>query len=299
MGKVKVEKISVDENYIYPTVNKKKIPRDKLYKEKALVRKREITIDENLSGSDKVLKISDDLKVLDNRFNDLKRKSLMIKLFTPAKWDLDNTFDKEFSLFENYLKKYQNDLMLVSKYFNAFRIKYDEKSNTINEIIDEVYRLFDFSSGLSEDVEAIKKKYFNEFKVTSHALIKDKTLDQIEDLIYRVDAELASFKTLESASDYITYNSGKLITSVVKGMVEAKKKVKGDLSYHFFLSTDEVIAFALPEWIELFVRLNYVINKVGDGLVFNKELKDNYRALETKYAIMVIASEKHEKKVAR
>lgn len=296
MSRIKTEKIDVNDNYLYPSVNKKKIPRDKLYKEKAVVRKREITIDDNLSGSDKVKIVSDDLKILDNRYQDLQRKHLLIKLFSYARIDYDNTFNKEFSDFENYLKKYGNDLMLVSKYFNAFRVKYDEKSSTINEIIDEVYRLFDFSSGLKDDIDNIKKKYFNEFKVTSHALIKDKTLVEIEDLIMRVDSELALYKTLEEASDYITYNSGKLITSVVKGIVDAKKKVKGDLSYHFFLPTDEVIAFGLAEWIELFVRLNYVKEKVGDGIIFSNDLKAKYRELETKYAVMIIASEKYEKR---
>ena len=296
MGKVKVEKISVNESYAYPKLNKRQLPKDKLYKEKALVRTREVTIDENLSPSDKVLRIASDLEILDKRLQELRKKSLMVKLFSSARCDYDNTFNNEFSAFESYLKKYTNDLMLVSKYFSAFRIKYDEKSNTINEIIEEVYRLFDFSSGLSDDIENIKKKYFNEFKVTSHALIKDKSLDQIEDLIYRVETELASFKTLEEACDYITYNSGKLITSVVKGIIEAKKKIKGDLSYHFFLQTDEIIAFELPEWIELFVRINYVKEKIGDGIIFSRDLTNQYRELETKYAVMIIGSEKHEKR---
>ena len=296
MSKVKIEKIDVNDNYTYPVRTKKSLPREKLYKEKTIVRKREISIDENLSSTDKVNKISSDIDILNKRYVELRRKYLHVKLFSPARYDINNTFNHDFSSFENYLKKFGNDLMLVSKYFASFRVKYDETSNTINEIIEEVYRLFDFSSGLNDDIEAIKKKYFGEFKVTTHALIKDKSIDQIEDLIIRVDTELASYKTLEEANDYIIYNSGKLIIDVVNGIVSSKKKVKGDISYRFFLQNDDIISFDLEEWIRLFVRINYVREKMKDDIIFSSSLLEKYRLLEAKYAIVIIYSEKRRTK---
>ncbi|MBO4667835.1 MAG: hypothetical protein J5666_06920, partial [Bacilli bacterium] len=149
------------------------------------------------------------------------------------------------------------------------------------------------------DIKNIKKKYFKEFKVSTIALVKDKSLEQIEDLIIRVDTELSKFKSLEEASDYITYNSGKLINDVVNGIVKAKKNVKGEISYYFFLQTSAIISFELSEWIELFVRINYVREKMKDNIVFSNSLTELYRELETRYAIMIIASEKYEKKVGR
>lgn len=296
MSKVKVEDIVVNDKYTYPAASKKKLPRERLYKETTSVRTREIVIDEKLSSGDKVKMISSDLESLDKRYQDLRRELLFIKLMSNACSDYPQLL-KDLSVFENYLKKFSNDLMLVSKYFQAFRIKYDENNNTLSEIIEEVYRLFDFSSGLVEDIKGIKKKYFNEFKVSTIALIKDKSLSEIEDLMIRVDSELAKYKTLEEASDYITYNSGKLIIDVVNGIVKAKKTVKKDISYYFFLQTSDIISFELPEWIELFVRINYVRSK--DSIVFSNTLLNLYRELETKYAIMIIASEKHEKRINR
>ena len=298
MSKVKVENIVVNEEYTYPVASKKRLPREKLYKETTHVRKRERIIDDSLTPSEKVNRIASDLESLNKKYLALKREYLFVKLLSYACNNLSG-FNKDFSTFENYLKKFGNDLMLVSKYFAAFRVKFDEKSNTIGEIIEEVYRLYDFSSGLNDDINNIKKKYFNEFKVSTHALIKDKSLEQIEDLIIRVDSELSKYKTLEEASDYITYNSGKLITDVVNGIVKAKKTVKGEISFYFFLQTSAIISFELSEWIELFVRINYVREKMKDNIVFSNSLLNLYRELETKYAIMIIASEKHEKRRPR
>ena len=186
------------------------------------------------------------------------------------------------------------------KFFNLSKKEEFLLNLCIKETVtkEEVYRLFDFESGLCDDMNNIKKKYFNVFKVSTHALIKDKSLEEIEDLITRVDTELSKYKSLEEASDFITYNSGKLITDVVNGIVNAKKKVKGEISFYFFLQTSAIISFDLPEWIELFVRINYVKEKMKDSIVFSSSLLNLYRELETRYAIMIIASEKYEKRKA-
>ena len=292
MSKIKVEKIDINDNYEYPVRTKKTLPREKLYKETTYIRKREVVIDDNLSSSDKVNKIAQDLDILKKRYNDLFRKYLFIKLLSPARFDVNQTFLTEFNSFNKYLNKYNDDLLVVSKFFSSFRIKYDETSSSLQEIIEEVYRLFDFSSGLLDDIDNITKKYFNEFKVTTHTLIKDKTNDEIEDLIIRTETELAKYKNIEDASDYITYNSSKLIIDVVNGIVQAKKKIKGDISYRFFLPNDDIISFEFEEWIRLFVRINYIKEKMKDDIIMSPTLKEKYRELETKYAIMVINSEK-------
>ena len=39
---------------------------------------------------------------------------------------------------------------------------------------------YDYIIGLYSDIADLRKKYYHEFKVTSHALVKDKTIDVID-----------------------------------------------------------------------------------------------------------------------
>ena len=80
-----------------------------------------------------------------------------------------------------YLVDLENEIIKLCNKKNELLIDLHIHSNysadgnqSLQEIIEEVYRLFDFSSGLLDDIDNITKKYFNEFKVTTHTLIKDK-----------------------------------------------------------------------------------------------------------------------------
>lgn len=282
----KKEVIVIKEDYTYPKASKIKIPKDKLYKEVAVVRVRDASLDKTMSLEGQMKQVEKDISILEKKLNNLFKDFLFLKLFhLSAK--RSEKFIKDFNSFDHYINKFRNDLFNIKRFFNNFRVQMDVTGNAIDEIYNDVNNLYDYLIGLTSDLNDLTNKYYHQFKVTSYTLVKDKTIDEYEDLINRVEIELSGFKNIEEANDYIIYNSGNEIISFIEEFLNINS-VK--LTYHYFLQTDAIIAFKHHEWIDLFVKFNYVINKLKD-VKFSKKFIDKYRNLETKYAIITIYSE--------
>ena len=210
--------------------------------------------------------------------------------FMPIFAKYSEKFIKDFSTFDHYINKIRNDLLNIKRYFNGLRGQMDVTGHAIDEVYNEVNNFYDYIVGLYSDISDLRKIHYHEFKVTSHALVKDKTIDEYENLIYRVEEELSKYKNIEEAYDYIVYNSGNEIMELVEEFLKINSKQTSRLTYHYFLQTDAVIAFKHHEWVDLFVKFNYVMNKLKD-VTYSKQFCTKFQNLETKYAIITIYSE--------
>lgn len=285
----KKEVLTIKEEYTYPKASKIKMPKEKLYKEKAVIRVRDASLDKTMSLEGQIKHVEKDLEIIEAKLNSIYREFLFLKLFHLSAKESDN-FIKDFNALNYYINKFKGDLVNVRRIFNSFRGQMDLTGNSIDEVYNEVNNFYDYILGLYSDISDLKKKYYHEFKVTSHALVKDKSIEEYEDLIYRVETELSGFKNISEAYDYIIYNSGNEIIELVLEFLKIKANDKNKLTYHYFLQTDAIIAFKYHEWIDLFIKFNYVKNKLGD-CEYSKKFIELYRLLETKYAIITIYNE--------
>lgn len=281
--------ITVNEDYQYPKKSKVKMPKDKLYKETSIVRVRDASLDKTMSLEGQMKQVDKDINNLEKRINIIYKDFLFLKLFHLSAKRSEN-FLKDFNTLDHYVNKFRTDIFNLKRFFNNFRVQMDVTGNSIDEVYNDVNNLYDCLIGLNGDLLDVKKKYYHEFKLTSHTLTKDKGFIEFEDLINRVEIELSKFKNIEEANDYIVYNSGNEIIDFVEEFLNLKTKQKTNLSYHYFLQTDAIIAFKHHEWIDLFVKFNYVMNKLQD-VSYSKKFIEKYRSLETKYAIITIYSE--------
>ena len=285
----KKEVITIKEEYTYPKASKVKMPKDKLYKEISTVRVRDASLDKTMSLEGQMKQVDKDIEMLEKKINILYKDFLFLKLFhLSAK--KSESFTRDFNAFDYYINKFRTDIFNLKRFFNNFRVQMDVTGNAIDEVYNDVNNLYDYLVGLTSDLQDLRKNYYHEFKLTSHALTKDKTIAGYEDLINRVEIEISKFKSIEEANDYIIYNSGNEIIDFVEEFLNVKTNQKNKLTYHYFLQTDAIIAFKYHEWIDLFVKFNYVMNKLKD-VNYSKKFEEKYRNLETKYTVITIYNE--------
>lgn len=285
----KKEVITFKEEYTYPKVSKVKMPKEKLYKEKAVVRVRDASLDKTMSLEGQIKQVDKDLSIIETKINNIYRDFLFLKLFNLSAKQ-DDEFLKDYNALNHYINKFLNDLANVKRFLNSFRGQMDRTGYSIDEVYNEVNNFYDYLTGLNSDINDLKKKYYPEFKLTSHTLVKDKTIEEYEDLIYRVENELRNYKDIEEAYDYIIYNSGNEIIDLVYEFLNTKLKQPIKLTYHYFLQTDAIIDFKHHEWVDLFVKFNYVMKKLS-GVTYSKRFIEMYRNFETKYTIITIYNE--------
>ncbi len=275
----------------YPKKSSIVYPKEKLYREKTIVRTDEYKLDDTISFKDNLKNVFNEITILTNKMDKMVKDFLMLKIFMLSA-NRDEKFNKEFEKLDKFMKKFRDDINIVKRFYNSFEENTEENFDGLVEIFNAINNLYDFSDGLNNDINKFRKKYYNEFKLTSFAIVKDKSIDQLEDLNMRIEKELLNYKNIEDANDYIIYHSGCEIMKVVNEFVNSKTTIDVNIPYHYFLSTDDIICFTYNEWIDLFVKFKYVIEKLGDNLLFDEKFLNDYRLLETRYAIVTIYNEK-------
>ena len=113
---------------------------------------------------------------------------------------------------------------------------------------------------------------------------------EILTLTSKVDEELKRYRNITNACDYYTFNAGMEIQDTVNEFVKLNKKYPF-ITYKYFLDQSAIIVFNFQEWVELFVRFNYVLNRINNSDKTEK-LISKYQELEVKYTILLINSER-------
>ena len=293
MGK-KVEKIIINEDYVYPRVSKTSIPKDKLYVEKSNVLKREIVLNKNLSFDAQKEELVKFVNNLYKKINKIEIDYAFLKLFKYiVKSDIDTqtSFLKDNESFNKFLKTFKLEVekMNAKLKMESGIVSTKEYNDKIDSEYEEILSLYNYASGLHEDLEDMKKKYYHEFKVSSYSIIHNKNLEEINDLISRVEEEMAKYRSVSNANDYLVYNSGLDIQGAVDEFCKLGKKYPY-ITYHYFLNQDAIIVFKFQEWMELFIKFNNVLNKVNKKDI-TVNMMNKYRIIETKYTILLINGE--------
>lgn len=296
--------IEVNESYVYPKKSNGRYPKESLYKEKTNVIEQEFVLNKNLSLIDQLKVIKKYNDKLNNEIKKLDKEIAIYKLFKPsAKVDevTINNLNNDFNNLDKYTNKFKRELDENNSFFGEMDEFYHIKgtnllitekvnSDDVNKIYEKTLYLFSFLLGLNSDLNKIKKTYFREFKLTSYGIVRTKTVDEINALTKSVEEELAKSRNIKNACDYIIYNSGTEIQGLVDEFVKLNRKYPF-INYRYFLAQDVIFDFSFNEWIELFIKFNYVLGKLNPKDVSDKLVK-KFNDLEVKYAILLIDSER-------
>lgn len=300
--KKKPIQIDISDNYIYPKKTLNKYSKDLLYKEKSVVLEQEFILNRNLSIIDQANVLRKYQEKLNDSLAKLEKDFAIYKLFRPSsKYNTDEALIIDFNDLDKYIQIFKEKLLFVNDFFGGMDLSYKIKgtnipinekitSDDLTKIYEKLLELFSFINGLNQDLNKIKKEYFHEFKLTSFGIVRGKTTDEIYELIHRVSEELSRYRSLTNARDYMIYNSGFEIQDFINEMLKLNDKYTY-LTYHYFLNQDAIIAFTYNEWVEFFIKVNYVLDHIDSKDKSNKLMK-KYNDLLVRYTILLIDSER-------
>lgn len=282
-----------EKNYIYeyeyPKKTNFKFPKDKLYCERTVTIRPEFVLDKKDSYNDQFASIYNYFKKLKPQIDNNVRDYLFLKLYKYIA-KRDEYYNKDVFTLEKLINRLKGDYSISSKYIDMLKKKEFITSKEIDDMYTNVLFLNDFVKGLSKDIKSFKDKHYKEFKMSSYFVIQDKTNDEIEDLIKRVDTEVSRFRNIKEASDYYIYNSGVEIADLINEILYVNKKGI-ILDYHYFIKDDAIICFTYPEWINLMTKFKYVFSKIKGKVELTEKFKSCYTIIETRFAIILISKE--------
>lgn len=282
-----------EKNYIYeyeyPKKTNFKFPKDKLYCERTVTIRPEFVLDKKDSYNDQFASIYNYFKKLKPQIDNNVRDYLFLKLYKYIA-KRDEYYNKDVFTLEKLINRLKGDYSISSKYIDMLKKKEFITSKEIDDMYTNVLFLNDFVKGLSKDIKSFKDKHYKEFKMSSYFVIQDKTNEEIEDLIKRVDTEVSRFRNIKEASDYYIYNSGVEIADLINEILYVNKKGI-ILDYHYFIKDDAIICFTYPEWINLMTKFKYVFSKIKGKVELTEKFKSCYTIIETRFAIILISKE--------
>lgn len=287
---MKKEKVEITNlNYEYPKKTKQKYPKEKLYFEKTVTLKPIFELKATQSNNEKIILIT---KYLNNelpKIDKLIRDYLLLKMYKYIA-KRDEYYNKDVFTIEKLLNRLKKDYLDTSKDMSLLKQKEFVSKEEIDIIYDKTLFLIDFVEGLQKDILNFQKKYYKEFKMLYYFTIQDKTNQEIEKIILKIDEEVKKFKNIKEASDYYIFNSGKEITDLINEILYVNKYgVK--LDYHYFIKNDAIISFSYPEWLELMSKFQYVFSKLKNKVALTTKFNELYSVIEIRFLIILIAKE--------
>lgn len=255
---------------------------------------KEESLNDYFGENGKMVKIKDDYKKALENLEKILEKYYFLKLFKNAA-DKANDFNVKMLTMDKYINQVKKYFMDLKKYRNAYSKK---NIPTDDETKDFYYKICDFKKALvdiKDDLATFEKENYPKIKMSTYNACKGKTYQELENLANEVNNVITSYKTIEDAYDYVCYNSGNLvfetIESILKVIEENPEKSKVRINKKFFFEDEIIMYLDYVGWIELFNKLQYLIQKC-DASVFNDEVvSKNYQELEKNYLIVLIYNE--------
>lgn len=284
----KVEEINLE---IKETRNKE-IDEKFLYSEK-----KEIEVDgfSSLPGENKK-------KYLDKSFNAIQKKNYDIinsyylcKIFAKVALK-DKDFNQEMMRLDKNINRVRKEFADLQKKVNE--VKFNEETN--DELLNSTYEKHNaiaaFQKVIAENIEVVRKKYFNYLKIATVNVCLNKSNTELETLNTNLNKFLEEFKNLNVAAEYIYYNSGMLIVQMINALLKMINKQGNEdyiktYDFNYFLKSDVIITLEVTEWIDLYNKVKFVTREVNK----NKEMADVFSQFEIRYLILMMYLEVNKK----
>lgn len=250
----------------------------------------------SISSGDLQKLIEADIKRIKRIYDDLLTQFYMCKFFilAVAKNDEDMSY---FASLEKQIAKLKDHYESLMSEVKVEELS-DYANETLKRIYDDLKNLHNDCTGLLSRVSQTRSDKFNKLKMSSLAVIINKTPEELEKMDKRFYTFLNSFKSLNEASDYIYINSGELITNLVKSLMRCidstnNPAYKQQFNFYYFLKSDVILCLELSEWIELNNKIRHCTNVLRNVDIANYVDFQNYLIdFEIRYITLMIMDEK-------
>ena len=287
----KSESINVKET-TYPKKNREIHSKNKLYCESTFFGEIEYQLDYSLSVNDQFTNLYKFFRKIESRIKKLYDDYLFLKLYKYAVVNDCEIYNNNVLFIESNINKLRNKFFTIDKEFSFMKAKEYFSIKEIEDLYEETMYIVSYVNGMTKEILKFRKTFYKEFKLTSFLPINGKNTAQIEDLIARVDEEIEKFKDVNEAYDYYVYNSSNEIYKAIDELLVINKKgIK--LNYHYFIESDAILSFTYNDWLDLMTKFKYVFEKIKGKIVIPEKFEREYRVLETRFAICLIAKEKN------
>lgn len=253
------------------------------------------------SSEEAVSLINKKCKELDRNYDSLIYNYYICKFFSLAVFTrVDELHDIA------SLEKQLTNLRLAYEDISAKLKKVNENNDYSNDYLEELFIQSksdnEICLGLLNRVNETRRVYFNSLKISSMAVLLNKTGEDLEKMDRRFMTLVNSFKSLEEASDYIYVNSGELITNLVNSLVRCsqtcmKEEHKNQFNLYYFLKSDVILCLQLNEWIELYNKVKHCVNVLrGVDIANYIDFQGYLDEFEIRYLVLMINEEKKNRK---
>lgn len=284
------ESINVKET-TYPKKTREIHSKNKLYCESTFFGEIEYKLDYSLSVSDQFVNLYKFYRKLENRIKKIYDDYLFLKLYKYAVINNGDIYNNKVVFIESNITKLRTKFFTIDKEFSFMKAKEYYSIKEIEDLYEKTMYVVSYVNGMTKEILKFKKTYYKEFKLTSFLPVNGKNTAQIEDLIARVDEEVEKFKDVTEAYDYYVYNSSSEIYKAIEELLVINKKgIK--LNYHYFIESDAILSFTYNDWLDLMTKFKYVFEKIRGKIDIPEKFEREYRTLETRFAIVLIAKEK-------
>lgn len=219
---------------------------------------------------------------------EIERENAILNLFMKTTVS-DESFFNDRSLMDTYLnrlKKYYKETKIISS------CAMDNPSNAYFKVLD----FLDIANEIKKEVKRFETHYYNKLKMTSFNALKGKSLEEIIRLSDDVNKFIEEYKSLEECNDFVTYNSGSLVSETVDEVIKAitvnKDKGKVNITKDYFKLSDAVINMEFLDWINLFNKLQYIFERFDSDVFSSENMVKLLHELEIRYFVILINNEK-------
>ncbi|HHZ18141.1 MAG TPA: hypothetical protein GX390_02515 [Acholeplasmataceae bacterium] len=269
---------------------------DEIYFERAEYSENQFDLDDCFNAKTKAERILEALQVFEAKEKALLHKYYFLKLFARVA-SRDSKYNEKMLTIDKQVNRMKRIHDEIKKRADILKYVQDDEAFDYSELFVKINDLFDFGRVLSTQLNDIQKQYYHNLKIATYSICKDKTYQELEQLIKDTNEMIQEYKSAQEAYDFIYYNSGELVVQTVKALVEAIEE-SGIKSYidaypfKYFLPSDDVVVLRFAEWIDLFNKLLYVF-RTSNRIDFKsvQPFSEYYRELEKRYMIMLIYNE--------
>lgn len=244
--------------------------------------------------------ILDDFTKSERRLAKLNKDYYILKLFSRAAIKTGRFNEKMLHLDKqvNYTKRLYEELkrkMDIVKYMQ------DVTMDELNEINEKIKKYLSFLSQIQTEADEINRVHYTKIKLASAGIIINKNNIELEKFNREVNDFIYQYKSLQEAAEYVYYHSGDLIVETVKTLVQSIEQAKNPehiqkYDFNFFLESSLVLTLTLPQWIELFNKIRYVLRTTSEvNVISYVDFKNNYQKLEVRYFILMLYMESKSK----
>lgn len=236
----------------------------------------------------------------EKRLEKLIKDYYILKLFSRAATRSGRFNEKMLHLDKqlNYTKRLNEE---IKRKMDIVKYMQDVTNEELMEIYDKVEQFLDQIQQTQLEADDINLKHYNKIKLASAGIIINKNNFELEKFNREVNEFIYQYKSLQEAAEHVYYYSGDLIVQTVNSLVQSIKLAKNsdhiyNYDYNYFLESSTVITLSLPQWIELFNKIRYVLRTVSDVNVINYvDFKNYYQKLEVRYFILMLYMESKSK----